>query len=63
MTDRQLEVLDCLGRGLSNADIANELYNSQKTAEHHVSAILMKLGARSRSEAVAGAREHHVLRS
>lgn len=61
LTSRQLEVLDCLGRGLSNADIANELYISPKTAEHHVSAILTKLGARSRSEAVARAREHHNL--
>lgn len=61
LTSRQLEVLDCLGRGLSNADIANELYISPKTAEHHVSAILTKLGARSRSEAVARAREHHML--
>jgi DNA-binding CsgD family transcriptional regulator len=61
LTNRQLEVLDCLGRGLSNADIADELYISQKTAEHHVSAILMKLGARSRSEAVARAREQNML--
>jgi ATP/maltotriose-dependent transcriptional regulator MalT len=63
LTNRQLEVLHCLGRGLSNADIANELYISQKTAEHHVSAVLMKLGARSRSEAVARAREHQMLSS
>jgi DNA-binding CsgD family transcriptional regulator/tetratricopeptide (TPR) repeat protein len=56
LTERQLDVLALLVEGLSNADIAARLVISRKTADHHVSAILGKLGARSRGEAVAAAR-------
>ena len=49
-------MLTLLAEGLSNADIAARLVISRKTADHHVSAILGKLGARSRGEAVAAAR-------
>ena len=56
LTGRQLDVLNLLTEGLSNADIAARLVISRKTADHHVSAILGKLGARSRGEAVAAAR-------
>jgi DNA-binding CsgD family transcriptional regulator len=56
LTGRQLDVLTLLTEGLSNADIAARLVISRKTADHHVSAILGKLGARSRGEAVAAAR-------
>jgi DNA-binding NarL/FixJ family response regulator len=56
LTERQLGVLALLSEGLSNADIAARLVISRKTADHHVSAILGKLGARSRGEAVATAR-------
>jgi DNA-binding NarL/FixJ family response regulator len=56
LTGRQLDVLTPLTEGLSNADIAARLVISRKTADHHVSAILGKLGARSRGEAVAAAR-------
>lgn len=58
LTRRQAEVLDLLAEGLSNAQIAERLYISPRTAEHHVSNILAALGLRSRGEAVA-----HVLRS
>ena len=57
LTRRQLEVLTLLEAGLSNADIARRLYISEKTAGHHVSAILRKLGTKSRGEAAARARE------
>ena len=46
-------MLALLTRGLSNADIAAELTLSRKTVEHHVSALLDKLGATSRGQATA----------
>jgi DNA-binding NarL/FixJ family response regulator len=51
LTARQLEVLGLLGERLSNAEIGARLFVSPKTVEHHVSAILVKLGVRSRHEA------------
>jgi DNA-binding CsgD family transcriptional regulator len=56
LTDRQLDVLALLVDGLSNAEIAERLVISPKTADHHVSAILAKLQVRSRGEAAAMAR-------
>ena len=57
LTDRESEVLDLLDEGLRNADIAARLQLSEKTVGHHVSAILAKLGASSRLEAVRRARD------
>jgi DNA-binding NarL/FixJ family response regulator len=51
LTKREAEVLELLGLGLTNPEIADRLYISRKTAEHHVSNILAKLGLRSRAEA------------
>ena len=56
LTARQLDVLGLLADGLSNAEIAARLVISPKTADHHVSAILAKLDARSRGEAAVVAR-------
>ncbi|MGC2240495.1 MAG: AAA family ATPase [Acidimicrobiia bacterium] len=53
LTTRQAEVLELMRQGLSNAAIADELYISEKTAGHHVSAILAKMNVTSRLEAVA----------
>jgi DNA-binding CsgD family transcriptional regulator len=53
LTDRQLEVLQHLKRGHSNARIAQLLHISPRTVEHHVAGILAKLGASSRVEAIA----------
>ena len=55
LTARELEVLALLGDGLRNRDIAGRLFLSTKTVDHHVSAILRKLGARTRGEAGAQA--------
>jgi DNA-binding CsgD family transcriptional regulator len=52
LTPRQLEILLLLVEGLHNAEIAEQLAMTPKTVEHHVSAVLAKLDARSRAEAV-----------
>lgn len=52
LTARESEVLRLLGRGRTNRQIGEELYISGKTASVHVSNILAKLGAASRTEAV-----------
>jgi DNA-binding NarL/FixJ family response regulator len=53
VTARELEVLQLLGDGLSNADIAERLYVSVRTVESHVSSLLAKLHARSRGQLTA----------
>ena len=55
LTSREAEVLTCLREGLRNAEIADKLFLSEKTVAHHVSAILRKLGVRSRGQAAAEA--------
>ena len=52
LTDRQFEVLRLMAANLSNQAIADRLVLSRKTVEHHVGAVLAKLGAASRAEAV-----------
>ena len=61
LTPRQMDVLESLCHGLSNSEIAAELSISQRTAEHHVAAVLAKLGAASRAEAIVLAREHELV--
>jgi DNA-binding CsgD family transcriptional regulator/tetratricopeptide (TPR) repeat protein len=61
LTVRELEVLKLVSLGRSNRDIADQLFISAKTASVHVSNILAKLGARSRTEAVAIARHEGVI--
>ena len=53
LTRREAEILALLSQGLRSSLIARRLFVSPKTVEHHVSAILAKLGVQSRAEAVA----------
>ena len=62
LTAREVEVLELVGEGLRNADIAERLFLSEKTVGHHVSAILRKLGVRTRGEASAEARRLGIAR-
>ena len=55
LTPRELEVLHLIGQGLSNRAIAERLAISEHTAKFHVNAILGKLGAQSRTEAIVQA--------
>ncbi|MGH8798526.1 MAG: response regulator transcription factor, partial [Caldimonas sp.] len=50
LTSRERTVLELLRQGLSNRAIAQRLHRSERTVEHHVSALLAKLGASSRGE-------------
>jgi DNA-binding CsgD family transcriptional regulator len=60
LSPRELEVLWLLGGDLRDADIAARLHISEKTVGHHVSAILAKLGVRSRREAARAAAERQI---
>ena len=55
LTPREVEILALVAQGLRNADIAQQLFLSEKTVAHHVSAILAKLDVPSRGQASAAA--------
>ena len=62
LTPRQIEVLQSMTRGLTNRDIAKQLGIRQDRVNEHVAAILAKIGAANRTEAVAIALRKHLLK-
>src|SRR5690606_33883401 len=61
LTEREHEVFAAIGRGRTNAEIAQELFVSESTVKTHVGRILAKLGARDRVHAVILAHRHGVV--
>jgi NarL family two-component system response regulator LiaR len=62
ITEREMEVLELMVDGLKNTEIAERLFISYSTTKYHVSSILSKLGASSRTEAVSMALQHNLLK-
>lgn len=63
ITEREVEVLELLSRGLGNKEIARELFVSEATVKSHLSHIYTKLGVDTRAGAVATAIERRIIRT
>jgi DNA-binding NarL/FixJ family response regulator len=61
LTTREREVLDLLGRGLSNKLIGRELHISEHTVKFHISSLYAKLGVNNRAEAVSRGARHGLI--
>jgi DNA-binding NarL/FixJ family response regulator len=62
LTERELDVLRLIARGLSNAEIAGELFLSEATVKSHVARILQKLDLRDRAQVIVYAYESGIIR-
>ena len=63
ITEREVEVLELLSRGLGNKELARELFVSEATVKSHLSHIYTKLGVDTRASAVAAAIERRIIRA
>ena len=63
LTSREIDVVRALARGCANKEIATELGIGVRTVESYVSAVLAKLGVRSRTQAALFTIEHHLVSS
>ena len=61
LTERQIEVLRLLARGMSNREVADRLVISRRTAEHHVQDVYLRIGVSTRAAAALFAMEHGLL--
>ncbi len=57
LSAREREILDCIARGMINADIAKMMGISEKTVRNHITAIFSKLAVEHRSQAIVLARK------
>ncbi len=62
LTNRQVEVLELMAKGLANNEIGERLFISTRTVDHHVATILSKLDARTRAEAVSSALQRGLIK-
>jgi DNA-binding NarL/FixJ family response regulator len=62
LTDRELEIVRCVARGLSNAEIGAALHLSEATVKTHLTSVLRKLGLRDRTQVVVLAYERGIVR-
>ena len=61
LSEREVEVLGLVAQGCSNGDIAERLFISRRTAEHHVQHMYTKIGASTRAAAALFAVQHDLL--
>jgi DNA-binding NarL/FixJ family response regulator len=60
LTQREAEILSMIARGMTNPDIAAELYISAQTIKSHINRIFAKTGSANRTDAIRYARDHHL---